>query len=731
MPNIFFSYTFEHHLTVEYYYSMLSRYAGSCDIFFYEKIYHEKGWKKAVNLAINAADTFVYFLGKKPGSTQREELEDWNKLHFNIREFQKKSICVEIDDLAGLKIVRPEGFEIVPFEKIDSGLDKYSSFKYLFFKITGRKFTFPDGLPSSAQIFNYEKDIIDFYLDKYIIKEKLKNAKPETEFTPEEEKIFKDITEKLQQGITPDWPQVKIIECAEEIRYRQIDNPILKEIGSPRKSQVFAAALTNYHNINPHFDDIKDVQKSKDFSMKAHSLSFPEAGPREKIYSPIISHQNPKYKVAILVSGGIAPGINSVIDGITQRHFKYADKCGYLDRMQVLGLRDGFNFFNNIDDFVLLYPNQQLREMRGNEQNSIVTSELINVGGSMIGTSRYPELEVEEDSRMKELKRIIHELEGLKINILYIIGGEGSMKAAHALSVIYEEINNKKNNQWNLNIVGIPKTMDNDILWVWQTFGFMSAVEKAREFIDYLAVEIVSNPRIGIVQLFGSNSGFVVSHAVLASRTGVCDFALIPESNYTLKKLIDELKQLLITKNYALMIMSETAIPLDSREYLERYNNLINLTEEELNALEKYFNDNRKINGHIHDKLRDASFKIVKIAIEQEINDNIQDERRFRILSNEPRHLIRAIPPSTIDIINASRLGTLAVDNAIAGYTDCMVSQWLTEYCLIPLELVVLGRKRIPKNGIFWKSVISKTGQDEILYDSSEYDDDGNKLKTS
>jgi 6-phosphofructokinase len=69
------------------------------------------------------------------------------------------------------------------------------------------------------------------------------------------------------------------------------------------------------------------------------------------------------------------------------------------------------------------------------------------------------------------------------------------------------------------------------------------------------------------------------------------------------------------------------------------------------------------------------------------------------------------MPPSCLDIIIGNRLGTLAVDNALAGYTDFMISQWLTEYVLVPLELVVLGRKRIPESGIFWKTVLAKTGQ--------------------
>ena len=88
---------------------------------------------------------------------------------------------------------------------------------------------------------------------------------------------------------------------------------------------------------------------------------------------------------------------------------------------------------------------------------------------------------------------------------------------------------------------------------------------------------------------------------------------------------------------------------------------------------------------------------------------------KLRVVCSEPRHLVRALEPSTSDIITGQRLGLLAVDAAMAGYTDCMISQWLTEFALVPLELVVLGRKRIPPQGMFWKSVISKTGQDRDL----------------
>lgn len=91
-------------------------------------------------------------------------------------------------------------------------------------------------------------------------------------------------------------------------------------------------------------------------------------------------------------------------------------------------------------------------------------------------------------------------------------------------------------------------------------------------------------------------------------------------------------------------------------------------------------------------------------------------EKTYRgVFTNEPRHLLRSLEPSSSDIIFGHRLGCLAVDNAMAGFTDFMVSQWMTEFVLVPLSLVVLGRKRVPTNGIFWRSALDSTGQPAVL----------------
>ena len=127
----------------------------------------------------------------------------------------------------------------------------------------------------------------------------------------------------------------------------------------------------------------------------------------------------------------------------------------------------------------------------------------------------------------------------------------------------------------------------------------------------------------------------------------------------------------------------------------------------------------RRVHGQTPDELRRGGLRVIVDVLQSDIrNPNLMPDeywRHYRVFTSEPRHLIRAIPPSVSDVVFGHRLGTLAVDNAMAGDTDFMVSQWLTEYVVVPLPLVVLGRKRVPQHGIFWKSVLGNTGQSPPL----------------
>lgn len=643
-------------------------------------------WKDQIKNNIKECQVFIFIVGQKINPGQLEELKVAIQHKINIWRINTKTGNNTWSE-ALKKITENDIHEILEtdFECWDSTgkLDLDSTISNVFNnKLINWKYGeyTNDGLPLNNQIFNYEKKIIDFYNNH-------NNFRIDTENI----ESFKDVKKNILLGVPAQWPIVKIKNSRPRLILEELDEKVQEEIGDFRKetNYVLSAALSGFH------------QKDNCPCNSENKLIFPEAGPRKYVFS---NQSTNKFRVGILVSGGIAPGINALIDGITRRHFFYANKLKNTDSIEILGLLNGFNSLELGDkiQYKLLYPTEGDRH-----ESSIVTSNITNEGGSIIGTSRYqPLVDDDYNKRLSILKKIVVRLRNEGIRILYIIGGEGSMKAAQAIQKRADQfVMDKKIDDWDLSVVGIPKTMDNDILWVWQTFGFMSAVEKAREFIEYLYVESQSNPRWGIVQLFGSNSGFVVSHAVLACKSDICNLALIPEMHYKLENVIK-----FIIKNgkeNGLIVLAETAVPEDIANYLEKEQVRKILTPDEVDAIKEHREEKRKIDCHVNDDLRSGVVKIIAWAI--------KNEAKKRVFINEPRHLLRSIPPSTIDIITASRLGTLAVDNAMAGYYGFMISQWLTEFCLIPLELVVLGRKRIPPEGIFFKSVIKKTGQPQTL----------------
>jgi len=530
----------------------------------------------------------------------------------------------------------------------------------------------------SSKAFTYEKDILRFYaeLEEQLDKSAFLDCPPDSR---------NRFVAMFNAGVPLVWPTIR---CRTD--HPLDDNPLLDQIGEPRSGiQPLTKAAAD---IEPDLVGVTALGKYR----KA-GLHFAEAGPREKI---VRLHP----RVGILVSGGIAPGINAVIDGIVRRHEVY-------DRDSIIfGYRNGLHGLSQDPEHLHDYRVKLVSSGAGvpGGGTTMSTSEHVSRGGSLLGTFRLPRMDVDGE---KTLDQVISNLRGL--DVLYVIGGDGSMKAANLL---LREVRRRK---LPLSVVGIPKTMDNDILWVWQSFGFATAVEKAREIIDCLSTEVQSNPRIGVVQLFGSVSGFVVSHAVLSGQPDQCDAALIPEAPFTVRKLAEKLKAKFAHKGgdvdpnqmpWGMIVMAETAIPQDAEKYLKE----ARLTKEENRALVAHLKEKHYLDGQTSDELRSAGLKLVVSGLKKELGKP-GFFHQVRIFSNEPRHILRATHPSFSDIIFGQRLGGLAVDNAMAGYSDFMVSQWLTEYVLVPLRLVALGRKRIKKDGIFWKSVLAKTGQGELV----------------
>jgi len=386
---------------------------------------------------------------------------------------------------------------------------------------------------------------------------------------------------------------------------------------------------------------------------------FLEAGPRAKLY-----HSPSEINVAIVTTGGLAPGINAVVHAIVKRHCK---TYGMSMQGNIWGIRNGFKGLLNIPGHKVVL-------------NDDITGEWLNDGGSRLGNMRYKHKEGLEDM----IQKISDNLESNRIRILYVIGGDGSQHVAHEIAQF-----NKK-----ISVVGVPKTMDNDVLWANPSFGFNTAVGKASHIIEDLHTEAKSTRRIGIIQFFGAESGFVAAFASLAN--GQVNTALIPEvfaplNGEVLQRYWDDLIEDLRFKvtdrspeDHALIVVAEgVAKVLESKGF--------------------------EIAG---EKVSHDEGNFISL-LKQEIKNRIKnsESEKISVFTNEPRHNIRSVPPDAFDQIHCELLGSMAVDAALAGFTDCMPSKWLDQYVLVPLELVIGRQKGIDVKGLLWKTLVNSIAQ--------------------
>lgn len=391
--------------------------------------------------------------------------------------------------------------------------------------------------------------------------------------------------------------------------------------------------------------------------------SFLEAGPRA-----VLRYDPHTVRAAVVTTGGLAPGLHCVLHSIVKRHVHTYS----MDRARgrIFGVYNSFKGLCNLADNLV-------------ELNPTMTEEWLDQGGSKLGIVRYYHNNKKGDEAIVEMADVVTtQLLHNRIDILYIIGGDGSLR-------VVDEIAKRNPTR---SIVGIPKTMDNDILWVWQSFGFDTAVEQATRAINTLRSDAEATRRICIIELFGAESGFVAANATLAS--GHVDVALVPEvfkplSAEQAQRYLDE-----IVNHIANTVEEERHNPHAVAVVAEGVGTILQNIGASIDGVkvqkESFVN---QLTGLIEKRVRDAHGQAVPVFV------------------NQPRHYIRSVPANAHDQIYCERLGALAVDNALGSYTRCMISQWLTEFVLVPTALVKLGQKGIPVNGIFWKQVVSTTGQ--------------------
>jgi len=375
-----------------------------------------------------------------------------------------------------------------------------------------------------------------------------------------------------------------------------------------------------------------------------------KAGPREKIY-----FEPAKVHAGIVTCGGLCPGLNDVIRAIVMcLWYRYGVK-------QISGIRYGYRGF--LSEFGL--PLMKLAPEK--------VLDIHHRGGTILGSSRgYGE----------RVGAIVDSLERMNINILFTIGGDGTQKGALNIS---QEI---KNRGLKIAIVGVPKTIDNDLSFVEKSFGFETAVSKAVDAVSAAHVEAEGAINgLGIVKVMGRQSGFIAAHTALA--TNDVNYVLIPEVPFDLdgeKGLLGHLKERLERRNHAVILVAEGA-----GQYLTGSNGLLDASGNKKLA---------DIGVFLKDKIS-AYFKAKGIEINMRYID--------------PSYIIRGMPANSNDSIYCARLGINAVHAAMAGKTELLVSLVNNHLVHVPIRLAVAKKNIINPDGGLWRSVVEATGQPLLM----------------
>jgi len=375
-------------------------------------------------------------------------------------------------------------------------------------------------------------------------------------------------------------------------------------------------------------------------------LSIEVAGPRKTIYF------DPAHtKAAIVTCGGMSPGINNVIRAVVMGlYYRYGVR-------EIAGIRYGF---------------QGLVPKYGHEPVTLtpdMVKDIHSLGGSILSSSRGSQ----------DIATMVDTLCEMNVNIFFCVGGDGTMRAAGRIT---EEIR-KRNIK--MGVIGIPKTIDNDLNLIDKTFGFDTAISIVVNAIKCAHVEAKGAPMgIGLVKIMGRESGHIVLNAALAQND--VNFALIPEVPFDLEGkngLFAALERRLFERKHAVILVAEGAgqdlctgsgqKPTDASGNRRLGNIGIYLKEK----IEEYFKEKK-----------------------MEINLKYID----------PSYTIRSVPANASDSIYCELLGQFAVHAGMAGKTDLVVGLFKGEYVHLPLKSVA-SRKKVNTKGNLWMRVLEATGQ--------------------
>lgn len=339
-------------------------------------------------------------------------------------------------------------------------------------------------------------------------------------------------------------------------------------------------------------------------------------------------------RIGILTSGGDCQGLNAAIRGVAKTLYNHYKK----DEIEIYGIIDGYRG--------LIYGEYRL--MQPEDFSGILTR-----GGTILGTSRQPFklMRVIDETSVDKVQSMKDNYKKLKLDCLVILGGNGTQKTANLLS------------QEGLNIVSLPKTIDNDLWGTDMTFGFQSAVDIAANVLDCIHTTATSHGRVFIVELMGHKAGWLTLHAGIS---GGADVILIPEIPYDIDKVIKCVKQRTKQgKNFSILAVAEGAI------------------SKERAALPK---KQRK------EALANIKYPSISYEIAEQIEAATGQETRVTV----PGHFQRGGSPVAYDRLIATRFGAAAGELIIAQHYGCMVSLVNNRVIPVPLADIAGKLKTVP-----------------------------------
>jgi len=373
---------------------------------------------------------------------------------------------------------------------------------------------------------------------------------------------------------------------------------------------------------------------------------FEKAGPREKIF-----FDPADTSAAIVTCGGLCPGLNNVIRSLVmQLHYHYGVK-------DILGIRFGYGGLD---------PESGLEPIRLTPE---FVEDIHKDGGTVLGSSRGP----------VALDRAVNFLRDSGVDILFCIGGDGTQRGAQALS---EEAQRQG---YPLAVIGIPKTIDNDIRYVSRTFGYYTAIDKAREVIDCAHNEARSAlGGIAVVKLMGRDAGFIAAGASVASQD--VNIALVPELEFDLDGpggLLDLLETRIATRGHAVVVVAEGAgqhlLPRDE--------------------------DNRDPSGNI--VLSD-----IGIFLAGRIKEYFKNRKYVATVKYiDPSYILRSIPANCEDALLCDQMARNAAHAGMTGRTEMLIGYRYDVFIHVPIPLVTSEKKQMSPESELWRSVLAATGQ--------------------